>query len=151
MNADEIKVTAPVEGEKAAGESEASIASELRALGERLTAAVRAAASTDEATALANDVRDNVRRLRVELEEALRRIPEVARRGGEAATQEVEEVAGAASATVGGGVSSLRRDVGNAIASLGRTIERLGASLNTEGSAVAAGAASDEPGPDTTA
>jgi len=126
-----------VDDAEAADGSEPSIAAELRTLGERLAAAVRAAASTEEASALGNDVRDSVRRLRIELEEAMRKVPELARRGGEAASAEAGEAAAAASTTVGGGVQVLRREVGSAIAALGRTLERLGAALRVEDEAPA--------------
>lgn len=52
-----------------------SVAHEMRALGEKLSAALRAAAGTPEAQALKSDLREGMEGLRGEIDKALKRSP----------------------------------------------------------------------------
>ena len=96
--------------------TEPALAEELKSMGQHLAAALRAAASTQEALDLRNDLRDGLRSVRTELDDALSRAP----------VDALKEKA------QGPRVASVRNEMANAIRSLNRALDRLAASMERE-------------------
>jgi len=105
-----------------AAEEEAAIGAELRQLGDRLAAAIRAAVDTDEAAALRGEVKEGISRVRRELDDALKRAPLPGRGTGTSAAGEGGAEPG--SATARG--DSLRGDIARSLRGLA---ERLASAI----------------------
>ena len=94
-------------------EADEAIGAELRQVGDRLAAAIRAAVGTDEAEALRSEVGEGIRRLKEEFEEALERVPRP--RGKKSASDEGGDEH--SESATGSRRTALRRDVASALRS----------------------------------
>ncbi len=90
-----------------------AIGAELRQVGDRLAAAIRAAVGTDEAEALRGEVRAGIRRLKEEFEEALEKAPRPLRRKSASDDDDAE----ATDADTGSRRNTLRKDIAHALRS----------------------------------
>lgn len=107
--------TADGEGMEAEAEARAAdeaIGAELRQVGDRLAAAIRAAVGTEEAVALRAEVRAGIRRMREEVEEAIERAPLPRRRKSADGGDDTDEVTESETASRG---SALRHDIAHAL------------------------------------
>ena len=118
--ADESVPEAPIQG----------LADELRRLGELLAGSARAAANTEEAQALRQEIRDGVEAMRKEIDGAVGSTRQTTTRVG-------KEYRSA-------GVSRLRSDLANALRAVNRAVDGLAANL--EGSAQQADGSEDHVG-----
>lgn len=109
---------------------EASLVEELRSLGKNLAAALRAAGQTEEAEALKADLKEGLRTLRGEMDDAL-------------SGSSVEALKGRAQAKKG---APVRREIAGAIRVLNRTLDRMAASLEPSTHEPPAEAAPEEGG-----
>jgi hypothetical protein len=122
---------------EAAAEATSSITNDVRALGEKLAAALRAAGSTPEADAVKHDLRDGMEALQKELSSALQKVPKVdevqegVKSGG-------EKVSGAAQ----GAAQTMRVEVANLLRQANGALERVADALS---GAAKAGDGPDQP------
>lgn len=134
----------PGEPYQESAEAGSSVTNELRSLGQHLASALRAATTTEEAESLKGEVRDGMRQLKEQVDEALAASPIGRRRSDEAAPD-----GGAESGAAGGRMGQVRVELAGALRSLNRVLDRAAVSLegkDVEPDVTAGGPGSQPPG-----
>jgi hypothetical protein len=107
----------------------AGIIQDMRSMGEKLAAMVKAAAGTPEAEAVKTDVRQGVEALRQELDKALQRVPTADVHTG---VQKGTEVAAGATQRLRGEAAGWLREANRALDKLADTLQGPGAAATAQ-------------------